>query len=214
MSSNEGHQLKAAMLEEMEYLKQNKTCELVEPPGVSTPSDCNQVIDDFVDSECAKYPYREAVGCLMYLSVATRPDISFALGVASCYMESPKTAHVIAVKRIFKYLKQTCQLGIRFSPAQDVELHGFCDADYAGDRETRRSTSGYVFLFGGSVISWSSERQKSVALSTTESEYIAAANAVKELVWLKSLVQELTMKEIPTTLFMDNQSAIRLIKNP
>lgn len=182
--------------------------------GVATPVDSNQILDDSPDSEISTFPYREAVGSLMYLAVATRPDISFAVGVVSRFLEKPTYAHVTAVKRILKYIKATYNYGIRFDPTESIELLGYSDADYAGDRQTRRSTSAYVFLFGGNVISWSSERQKCVALSTTESEYMAASNAIKELLWLQNLLMELIGADVKTTFLMDNQSAIRLIKNP
>lgn len=105
-------------------------------------------------------------------------------------------------------------MGIRFEGGNDLHFCGYSDADYAGDVTTRRSTSGYVFMLGGSVISWGSERQKSVALSTTESEYMAASHAVKELVWLRNLLCELQQKKLDApTFYMDNQSAIRLVKN-
>lgn len=106
-------------------------------------------------------------------------------------------------------------MGIRFESDMDLKLCGYSDADYAGDIETRRSTFGYVFLFGDSIISWGSERQKSVALSTTESEYMAAAHAMKELVWLHRLLSEILSTNLDKpTFLMDNQSAIRLVKNP
>lgn len=180
--------------------------------AVSTPSDANLTNDDFTDSEEAKHPYREAVGSLMHLSVAPRPDISFAVGVASRFMEAPKVAHVNAVKRIFKYIKGTLSHGIQYETNGTTVLTGY--ADYAGDKATRRSTSGFAFLLGNGIISWSSERQKSVALSTTESEYIAASHGIKELIWLKRLLLEMTGKNDQPEFYMDNQSAIRLIKNP
>lgn len=150
----------------------------------------------------------------MYLMVATRPDIAFAVGVVSRYMERPTEANVNAVKRILKYVKGTINVGIKYVKGGDFELIGYSDADYAGDRMTRKSTSGYVFTIGSGAISWCSERQKSVALSTTESEYIAASGAVKELMWLKRMLSELTKTEMTVQFNMDNQSAIRLIKNP
>lgn len=151
---------------------------------VFIPSDPNQNLHDFGDSKKSKYPYRELVGSLMYLAVATYPDISYAVGNISRYMEKPTIVHEQAAKRILKYLKGTCSYGIFYSSDGTYQMNGYSDADYAGDIETRRSTSGYVFLYGSGTISWCSERQKSVSLSTTESEYIAASNAIKELVWL------------------------------
>lgn len=183
--------------------------------AVATPSDSAQNLGDFEADGEVEFPYREAVGSLMYLSVGTRPDITFAVGNVSRYLEKPSAAHVNAVRRILKYIKGTSDMGIRFKGDDDLEFSGYSDADYAGDVETRRSTSGYVFMLGNGVISWGSERQKSVALSTTESEYMAASHAIKELIWLKRLLAELSPIEMtPPIFFMDNQSAIRLVKNP
>lgn len=183
--------------------------------AVVTPSDSAQNLGDFEADGETNYPYREAVGSLMYLAVATRPDISFAVGNASRHLEKPAAAHVNAVKRILKYIRGTTDMGIRYESGINLDLCGYSDADYAGDIETRRSTSGYVFMFGNGIISWGSERQKSVALSTTESEYMAAAHAMKELVWLHRLLSELLSGNLDKPIFlMDNQSAIRLVKNP
>lgn len=133
----------------------------------------------------------------------------------SRYLERTAEAHKNAVKCIFKYIRGTIDMGICFESGGNLDFRGYSDADYAGDVITRRSTSGYVFMFGNGIISWCSERQNSVALSTTESEYIAAPHAVKELVWLKGLLSELLLVEINVPIFfMDNQSAIRLVKNP
>lgn len=95
------------------------------------------------------------------------------------------------------------------------QLCGFSDADYAGDVDSRKSTSGYVFLFNDSIISWRSSLQKCVSISTTESEYVSASEAVKELVWLKRLYDELVPNQrAEASFYMDNMSAIRLVKNP
>lgn len=183
--------------------------------AVATPLDNTQNLGDYKPNVEIKFPYREAIGSLMYLAVATRPDISFAVGNVSRYMENPAVAHVNAVKRILKYIKGTLDMGIVYKSGVDMILLGYSDADYAGDVETRRSTSGFVFMFGNGIISWGSERQRAVALSTTESEYIAAAHAVKEMVWLYRLLSEIFIIDLDKpTFLMDNQSAIRLIKNP
>lgn len=182
---------------------------------VATPFDSGQNLSDFEADGAVDFPYREAIGSLMYLAVLTRPDIAFAIGNVSRYMESPANAHVGAVKRILKYIGGTLGFGIRFEGGNDLSFCGYSDADYAGDKRTAKSTSGYAFLLGGGMISWSSERQKSVALSTTESEYVAAAHAMKELIWLRQLISELLLTNIrKPTFYMDNQSAIRLVKNP
>ncbi|XP_011698577.1 PREDICTED: adenylate kinase isoenzyme 5-like [Wasmannia auropunctata] len=141
------------------------------------------------DKDIPNVPYREAVGSSMYLSIGTRPDITFAVNSASQYLEDPKKIHWNAVKRIIKYLKGTVRYGLYFPAQQDIQLLAFSDADFAGN--TRKSTTGLVLKLSESTISWSSQKQKVVALSTTEAEYVAASQAVKEIIWVKSLLQSL-----------------------
>lgn len=160
------------------------------------------------------YPYRSAVGSLLYLVVMSRPDLAFAVGSASRHLEEPAKEDVIAVKRVFRYLKGTAMFSIRFLAGAELDLVGYCDSDYAGDGETRKSTSGFIFLVGGSVVTWRSELQSVVAQSSTEAEYVAAAEAVKELIWLKALFAEMTGRIVTPTLRVDNQSAIKMINNP
>lgn len=183
--------------------------------GVATPSDTNQAMYNFDDSDKSNYPYRELIGSLMYLAVGTRADIAYSVGIASRFLENPTIVHEKAAKRILKYIKNTINFGIFYLSTKTNELQAYSDADYAGCLETRRSTSGFAFIFADGIISWSSERQQSVSLSTTESEYIAAAQCVKELVWLrKMLIDILDIDSFKINLHMDNMSAIRLIKNP
>jgi hypothetical protein len=154
-------------------------------------------------------PYREAVGSLLYLSQITRPDITFAVNLVSRYLEKPKKVHWNAVKRIFKYLKSTPNYGLLYSSDMKIEVIGYSDADYAGDITTRRSTSGSTFIIGKGIVAWCSQRQKSVSLSTTESEYIALSQAVQELTWLMLLISDLLETQGDTPImYADNQSAI------
>lgn len=182
---------------------------------VSVPSDPNQTLSKDDGSDKSLYPYRQLIGSLMYLAIATRPDICYAVSIASRYLESPSQMHENAAKRILKYIRGTSNYGLLYHSDERERIRGFSDADYAGDTDTRRSTTGFCFLIGNGVVSWNSERQKSVSLSTTESEYVAASNAVKELVWIKRMVNELAPGDLMSSiLYVDNQSAIRLIKNP
>ena len=134
------------------------------------------------------HPYSALVGSLMYLSICTRPDIAQAVGALARYMAHPTIDHWTAAKIVLRYLAGTPNVGITFG-AGTPGLLTFCDADYAGDIDTRRSTSGYVFILNGGAISWASRLQPNVAASTTESEYIAAA--IKEGLWLRKLFQDL-----------------------
>jgi hypothetical protein len=124
------------------------------------------------------------------------------------------TVHWNTVKRIFKYLKGTVNYGLIYDSSVKLSLRGYSDAGYAGDTTTRRSTSGSIFKMNR-IIAWCSQRQKSVALSTTEAEYIAMSQAVQELTWLTLLISDLleTQEDTPV-LYADNQSAIKLVKNP
>lgn len=176
--------------------------------AVATPSDSNKVLHGFADSEPTKYPYREAVGSLMYLSVATRPDIMYAVAIVSRFLEKPTIVHVKAVKRIFKYLKNTINYGIFYVSGGESQLIGYSDADHAGDIETRRSTSGYIFKYNDGGIIWSSERQKSVSISTMEAEYIAASEAMKELVWIKRLLEEVMKDDLKIPMYFKRSKHI------
>lgn len=183
--------------------------------GVATPGDPNQSMYSNDESDQSTYPYRELIGSLMYLAIGTRADIAHALGIASRFVEKPSIMHERTAKRILKYSKKTINFGILYLSSEANVLNAYSDADYAGDIDTRRSTSGSAFTYAGGIISWNSSRQKSVSASTTESEYIAASLWVRELVWLKVLFLEiLDANLLNVILYMDNQGAIKLIKNP
>lgn len=124
--------------------------------------------------------------------------------------------HWHAVKNIFRYLRNTANMGILYNGSTDsTYLEGYADADYAGDLETRRSTSGYIFTMMNGAVTWESLQQKTVSLSTTEAEYIATCESVKEALWIKQLLKDIEYPcADPIVINLDNQSAIKLIKNP
>ncbi|CAA7268571.1 unnamed protein product [Cyclocybe aegerita] len=163
-------------------------------------------------AKMANIPYHEAVGSLMYASLGTRPDITFAVQTISRYASKPGPEHWEAVKRIFRYLSGTKELWLSFG-GDTKGLVGFADAD-GSMAEDRHAISGYAFLLHGGAVSWSAKCQEIISLSTTESEYVAATQATKEALWLRSLVSELCAIDLDTTtLFSDNQSAIALTKD-
>jgi hypothetical protein len=188
---------------------------MLECKPISTPMEANAKLcahagKDLQDGAM----YRQLVGSLIYLTL-TRPDISYAVGVVSRYMQQPKKPHLEVVQRILRYVKDTINYGLFYKKGDEVKIIGYCDADYAGDHDTRRSTTGYIFKIGSGVVSWCSKRQPTVSLSTTEAEYRAAAMAAQESTWLKQLMKDLhqsTDSAVP--LYCDNQSAIRLAENP
>lgn len=186
---------------------------------VAIPADQYQDLslrDPENDKKAINVPCKEAVGSLLYLAIVMRPDIAYVVNAVSQYAESPSKQHWDAVKRIIKYIKETIDYGIKFKRTEsNLSLVAFSDADFAGNKQTRKSTSGLVIKLGNALIVWGSEKQRSVALSTTESEYIAASQTTKELIWVSRLMKDLikTKMGIPK-MYIDNQSAIRLVKNP
>ncbi|XP_042439770.1 secreted RxLR effector protein 161-like [Zingiber officinale] len=159
--------------------------------------------------------YRRVIGCLRYL-LHTRPDLSYPVGMASRYMERPTIMHHKVVKQILRYLKGTIYFGLTYIKGPpEISIFGYSDSDLAGDLDGRKSTSGMTFYFNESLVSWNSQKQKTVALSSCEAEFIAATTAACHALWLRSLTSELTgEKPKPVTLFVDNKSAIALMKNP
>ena len=191
---------------------------MIDAKSMSVPSDPNVILNPVLEKDkvAVKVPYREAVGSLMFLAIVSRPDIAFAVNSVSKFLNNPSYDHWRAVKRILAYVSRTLEYGIEFRGGGSVlELIGYSDADYAGDVETRRSTTGYIFELAGGPVTWASQRQKLVTLSTTESEYVAASVTSREAIWLRKLLSDI---ECPcadaTTIYVDNQSAIRLVKNP
>ena len=170
------------------------------------------------EEDMSRVPYASAVGSLMYAMVCTRPDIAHAVGVLSRFMSNPGKEHWTTVKRVFRYLRGTSDYGLCYQGRPGLErmldIHGFVDADWAGDLDQRRSTSGYVFSLFGGAVSWMSKRQSVVALSTTEAEYIAATHASKEAVWLQRLCSSMGLVQQAIRIDCDSQSAIFLAKNP
>ena len=157
--------------------------------------------------------YRSIIGSLLYLT-ASRPDISFAVGVCARYQAEPKMSHLTQVKRILKYVNGTSDYGIMYSHGEDSRLTGYCDADWAGSAYDRKSTSGGCFFLGNNLISWFSKKQNCVALSTAEAEYIAAGSSCSQLLWMKQMLSEYNVEQDVLTLYCDNMSAINISKNP
>nr|GFB21845.1 retrovirus-related Pol polyprotein from transposon TNT 1-94 [Tanacetum cinerariifolium] len=135
--------------------------------------------DDVERAYMEKIPYANVVGSLMYAMICTRPDISHVVRMVSRYMHNPEKGHWPAVKWIFWYIYKTVDVGLVFEHRSSQWVAGYCDSDYAGDLDKRRSTTGYVFTLAKALISWKSTLQSTTALSTTDSEYMAMTEAVK-----------------------------------
>ena len=148
----------------------------------------------------------------MYAMVCTRSDIAHAMGVVSRFMSRPGKQHWEVVKWISRYLKGSLDTCLCFTGAS-LKLQGYVDADFAGDIDSRKSTTGFVFTLGGTVISWVSNLQKIVTLFTTEAEYVATTEVGKEMIWLHGFLNELGQKQEMGILHSDGQSAFFLPKN-
>jgi hypothetical protein len=157
--------------------------------------------------------YRQLVGSLVYLTV-TRPDISYAVHIVSQFMAALRSLHYAAVLRILRYLKGTLFHGFHFSSQSSLTLQVYSDADWAGDPTDRRSTTGYCFLLGDSLISWRSKKQSVVTRSSTEAEYRALADTTAELLWLRWLLQDLGIDcSTAVPIHCDNRNAIQIAHN-
>lgn len=158
------------------------------------------------------YKYRELLGSLMYLAVCTRPDISFACSQLSQYNHGFGKEHWLAAKRILRYLAGTLNHGLCFYRSSDLYVTAYADADWANDVLDRKSYTGYVIKLGKNNINWESRKQRCVALSSTEAEYLAITDVMKDLCFLKNFLFEILCKDIDVILYNDNQSAHKLLE--
>ena len=182
----------------------------------ATPADKSSVYAyDNSDVLEENVQHQEAVGSLLYLATGTRLDISFAVNVVSQGLNKPAKRHWEMVKRILRYLKGTAEVGITYKHGYDPGvLIAYSDADYADDILTSRSTSGVVCLHLDGPVSWSCKKQKFIAVSTTEAEYIAASEAAKSIIWQARLFGEITTLTAVPLLRIDNTSAVKLVQSP
>ncbi|GJS75837.1 retrovirus-related pol polyprotein from transposon TNT 1-94 [Tanacetum coccineum] len=156
--------------------------------------------------------YRGMIGTLLYLT-ASRPDLQFAICMCAQYQARPTEKHLNAVKRIFRYLKGTVHRGLWYPKDSSFALTAFADADHAGCQDTRRSTSGSIQLLGDRLVSWSSKRQKSAAISSTEAEYIALSGCCAQVLWMRSQLTDYGFGFNKIPMYCDNKSAIALCCN-
>ena len=156
--------------------------------------------------------YRQAIGKLMYLTMCTRPDLSFSVSLLSRFVSAPKEKHWRCVMTLFKYIKSTRDHILTYPSQGTVKLTGYSDSDHAGNLDDRKSTSGYVFMVGGCCVSWRSSKQQTVSISSTEAEYVALSTCAQEALWLRSLLSELGHAQNTTTIYNDNLSSHHIVK--
>jgi transposase InsO family protein len=184
-----------------------------------TPLPHGTVLEKLQDrSGVGEFPLAALVGSMNYIAQTTRPDVAQAVGTLGRHSATPGAEHWKAALRVLAYLCTTRHTGITFhkkaNPTAPFTVTGFCDSDYGGEPTTRRSTTGYLFQAAGGPISWCSKLQPTVAASTTEAEYMAAASAAKEGLWLRKLLATLGEPHPCLSIGCDNQAALLLIKNP
>jgi hypothetical protein len=201
------------------YLKEIITrYQMDDSNATSTPMDSSTKLEKLTeaDERLDDVPYRQVVGSLQYAVSSTRPDLASATAKVSKFLDEHNKTHWQAVKRILRYIKGTTDVSLTYgTECNNNILTGYADADFAGDLNDRKSTSGYVFKLNGGAVSWFSKKQGCVAQSTAEAEYVAASHATKEAIWLRSLLAELGFPQSkPTTIYEDNRACIAISKNP
>jgi len=187
-----------------------------EAKPIGTPMDPGtQLIKPDKDKLEPHLPFKQAVGALLFAATVSRPDIAFAVGQVSRYMSRFDQSHWMSVKQIMRYLHGTSNYSLVYSAkGKELQVTGYTDADFAGCQDTRRSTTGFTFLINGTAVTWSSQRQSIVSLSSTESEYLALGTGVKDAIWVSNFLDELGYTCKPLPILIDNRSAIQLASNP
>ena len=168
----------------------------------------------------SKFPYMSTVSALMYLAIGTRPDIMYTVSKLTQFNANPGPEHWKAVKHVMRYLQGTKNLHLTYrsngvNTMSSKLFDTYSDADHAGCLDTRRSTSGFLIKMGTGAVCWSAKKQTVVADSSTEAEYVSASSAGREILWMRSLLVEIGIEiKGPTRLMVDNQSALKVLKNP
>ena len=203
------------MIHQQKYIKEllkRYGMESAKPIDTPISPSTRLVIDDGSPSVEEKL-YRGMIGSLLYLT-ASRPDIVFSVGLCARFQSNPKESHLKAVKRILRYLKHTPDLSLWYPKGCNFDLVGYADADYAGFLADRKSTSGMAHFLGPCLVSWATKKQNSVALSTAEAEYVAAASCCAQLLWIKQQLKDFCIDTGCIPIYCDNTSAINISKNP
>lgn len=183
---------------------------------VKTPIEPNLKLEKNDDDNLVtQKPYREVIGSIMYLMLGSRPDLCYPVSYLSRFQEKPMEIHWVHLKRLLRFLNGTTNVALVYTRRDMPTICGYCDADFAGDIVDRKSTSGFIYQVYGNTIIWNCRKQGLIASSTTEAEFVSAAEAVKEGLWLMKLVTDLHLKiQRPIQLFEDNAACIFMSTNP
>lgn len=204
------------ILKQTEYIIRLLTrFNMLDAKEVSTPMAVNEKFNnENSNGTClTEFHYRELIGSLMYLCVCTRPDIAYSCSLLSQFNNNFNKCHWVAAKRVLRYLKKTMHYGLVFKRSENniFCLEAFADADWANDPIDRKSFSGFMLRLGGNTINWECRKQRCVALSSTEAEYLAISDCCKDILFMCNFWKELTGCRLQCKLRNDNMSAIRLL---
>ena len=153
------------------------------------------------------------IGSLLYLT-SSRPDLQLSVGIYARFQPNPKQSHFFAVKRILRSLVGTTNLSLWYEKGIACDVTGYCDANFAGDRVERKSTSGCCCFVGKALITWSSKNQNTISFSIAKAKYVFAANCCAQILWIKYQLEDLNLRYTKILILCDNTSAINLAKNP
>lgn len=188
---------------------------MAESKPVGTPLDPNVKWTKANADELTSQPFKELLGCVQYLAITSRPDICAAVSALSKHQASPSDAHWTGLKRILRYLRGTTTTKLVYAKqGGTLVLAGYADADFANDTDDRKSVSGYAFQVYGNLVSWSTKRQQTVSLSSTEAELVSLCTAIKEGLWLTNLLNELGVVHTSFTVMEDNIPCIQFAEEP
>jgi hypothetical protein len=168
------------------------------------------------EPEVDVWEYQSCLGALMYAMLGTHPELAFAITILSQHSATPGKAHLAALNRVFHYLRKVSNMKLTFGGScTPLTPTGYVDADWANDINDRHSVGGYVFLLAGGAVSWSAQKQKIVAQSSMEAEYVTGALTTNEAIWIRRLLSEIEQTQLnATNLLTDNQASISLTRNP
>ena len=161
-------------------------------------------------------PYASVVGSLMYAQVCTRPDIAFVVGMLGRYQSNPGLDHWRAAKKVMRYLQGTKDYMLMYRRTDNLEVTGYSDSDFAGCVDSRKSTSGYIFMMAGGAVSWRSAKQTLIATSTMEAEFVSCFEATLHGVWFRNFISGLRIMDSiskPLRIYCDNSAAVFMAKN-
>ena len=182
--------------------------------SVRTPMSPNvKLTIDLLGKSVDPFLYRSMLGSLLYLT-ASRPDISYSVGMCARYQVNPKESHMAALKRIIKYVKTTAEFGVWYSKDTSDVLTGYSNANWVGIADDRKSTSGGCFYVGNNIVSWMSKKQNSISSSTVEAKYIVVGSCCTQLLWMQKLLHDYGICQEHLTIYCDNTGAINIFKNP